>query len=254
MTVRPELGSSTDSCRLQAPMRRIVEVYAKTRKRRDLFTNVWLFRPLAAPIVYALSFTRITPNQVTLASFVVALVAVLLLFWPGYWGLLAATTVFTLAYLLDCADGMLARWRGVQSTPGHLFDFLMDEIKSFFVLGAVSVRLHLETGDVRYLLVGVGGVVALATGIAITTFQRRPEITGAPADAERPPASTRGGLRSAGLRVGLGIAHLVVHYPSYLWLVGLVGRVELYFFPYVAAITVYALRSLLWLALRHGLR
>jgi phosphatidylglycerophosphate synthase len=238
-------------------MQEIVEVYFRTRKTRDLFTNVYFFRPLAAPVVFALRNTKVTPNQVTLLSFVLALAAVALMFWPGYWGLLTATIVFTGSYVLDCVDGMLARLKGLQSTAGHLFDFLMDEIKSFFLLGAVAIRLYLEHSEDLYLLVGVVGLVSLATGIAVTTFQRRPEITGGK-QQEGAKALTESGsspaLATRLMGLGLGVAHLVVHYPSYLLLVGLVGRAELYLFPYVAINVAYAVRSLLWLAIRHGFR
>ena len=235
----------------------IVDVYQKTRKTRDLFTNVYVFRPLAAPVVYALRNSGVSPNQVTLASFGLALAAVALLFWPGYWGLLAATIVFTGSYVLDCVDGMLARLKGMQSTQGHLFDFLMDEIKSFFLLGAVAVRLYLETAEDYFLLVGIVGLVALATGVAVTTFQRRPEITGGDQQEGGKPLDehlTSPSLARRAFGLVLGVGHLLVHDPSYLLVVGIVGRAELYLFPYVAIIVAYALRSLVWLAWRHGLR
>ncbi len=238
-------------------MQGIVDVYFKTRKARDLLTNTYVFRPLAAPIVYGLRNTTVTPNQITLASFALALVAVAVLFWPGYWGLLLATVVFTGSYILDCVDGMLARLKGLQSTTGHLFDFLMDEIKSFFLLGAVAVRLYLETTQDYFLLVGIAGLVSLATGIAVTTFQRRPELTGGAQQEGAAPVAAGGARPSlAGQlgRIALGVAHLVVHYPSYLLVVGVVGRAELYLFPYVAINVAYAARSIVWLAWRHGLR
>lgn len=235
-------------------MRRFFEVYAQTRKQRDLVTNVYLFRPLATPLVVLFAGTRVTPNQITLASFLVAVAAVALLFWPGYVGLVAAGLVFTLSYLLDCVDGMLARLKGMQSTQGHLFDFLMDEIKSFLILGGISLRLYRETGGDHFLIVGVVGLVALATGIAVTTFERRPEITGGAqqegaARTTRPPS-----LVGRAVALAFGVAHLVVHYPSYFLLVAVIGRAELYLYPYVTVITLYALRSLAWLTLRHGLR
>ena len=90
----------------------IVEVYRKTRKQPDLFWNRYVCRPVAAVVVWAVS----------------------------YWGLLIGVIVFELSYVLDCADGMLARLRGSQSPAGHLLDFLMDEVKAFVMLGVVTVR------------------------------------------------------------------------------------------------------------------
>ena len=67
------------------------EVYQKTKKVPDLFWNRFVCRPVAAVLVDALKGARITPNQITLASFVVAMVAAaLLIALRGHAGLLIA--------------------------------------------------------------------------------------------------------------------------------------------------------------------
>ncbi|MBI3203788.1 MAG: CDP-alcohol phosphatidyltransferase family protein [Myxococcales bacterium] len=229
-----------------------IEVYKKTRKRPDLFWNTYVARPPAAVVVALLAGTRTTPDQVTLAAFVVAMAAVAgIIALPGYWGFLAGVIVFELSYVLDCVDGMLARWRGTASATGHLLDFLMDEIKAFALLGAVAVRMFRQEHDARWLLLGVGGLVVLATGIAITTFQRRPEVSGKPADAKAAPAKPRG-LIATLVGLPLAVAKFLVHYPSYLLYVAIAGRPELYLVPYVTVNALYALKSLAWLALRFG--
>jgi len=231
-----------------------VEVYRKTRKVPDLFWNAYVCRPVAAVLVSAIEGTRITPNQITLSAVFVALVSVvLLLVLPGHLGLILAVFVFELSYVLDCADGMLARWRGTASPVGHLLDFLMDELKAFLLLAAVAVRLFREQGDVRFLLLGLFGLVVLASGIALTTFVRRPEVLGAtpnpaPALATSAPRSLVGraiGLLESG-------AKFLIHYPSYLLYVAIFGRIELYFLPYVAVNALYAARAFAGVAWRYG--
>ncbi len=267
------------------------EVYHKTKKTQDLAWNTYVCRPIAAVFVDRVKDTRLTPNQITLLSFGVAMLsALLLLALPGYLGLVAAVLVFELSYVLDCADGMLARLRGTASPSGHLLDFLMDEIKAFFVLGASAVRLYREGNDPHFLLLGILGLVCLASGIAMTTFQRRPEIQsalaggGAAAGAlsteprtaapqSGPPPSTepaigvktegqgnlaggdgRGDLVSRVKALPMSLAKLLVHYPSYIWLVAGLGHLEWYLYPYVLVNFAYMLKSLSWLALRFGLR
>ncbi len=236
------------------------EVYRATKKVPDLFWNTYVCRPPAAVLVSWVQGTRITPNQITLASFAVAVVAAgLLVLVPGYWGLVSAIVVYELSYVLDCADGMLARLRKVASQTGHLLDFLMDELKAFLILGASAARLYFERGDVRYLLVGIGGLVMLASGIAMTTFERRPEVVAA-LEARRAPLEPRpttpmdaaAAARMSPIRLPLAVAKLLVHYPSYIWLAAVLGRLELYFWPYVAVHTLYAFRSLLLVAARFG--
>jgi hypothetical protein len=167
--------------------------------------------------------------------------------------LLAAVVAFELSYVLDCTDGMLARLRNLQSTQGHLLDFLMDEIKAFVILGAVAVRLWLPHRDPFFLLLGIGGLVVLATGIAITTFQRRPEIAGPPSAAPAAPLSKPSLIRRA-IRLVESGAKFLIHYPSYILYAALAGRIELYFFPYIAVNALYALRALAWVTFRFGRR
>jgi hypothetical protein len=149
---------------------------------------------------------------------------------------------------------MLARWRGSASPVGHLLDFLMDELKAFLLLAAVSVRLYREHADVRFLLLGLFGLVVLASGIALTTFVRRPEVLGlqpAPAVDGTPAARPKSALaRVVGL-VESG-AKFLIHYPSYFLYVALIGRIELYFLPYVAVNALYAARAFAGVAWRFG--
>ncbi|MBN1605801.1 MAG: CDP-alcohol phosphatidyltransferase family protein [Polyangiaceae bacterium] len=227
------------------------EIYRKTRKTPDLLWNRWVCRPLAAPLVALVRNTPVTPNQITLAALGVATASAVMFAWcPGYWGLLAAALVFEFSYVLDCVDGMLARWRNTSSPVGHLLDFLMDELKAFQILAAVSCRLFLEQADVRYLLMGILGLVVLASGIAMTTFLRRPELASPSAPTERLPARPTWVRRAIGLAERLG--KLLIHYPSYILLAALTGRIELYLYPYVIVNSLYALRALASIALRFG--
>jgi len=227
------------------------EIYRKTRKTPDLLWNRWVCRPLAAPLVALVRNMPVTPNQITLAALGVATASAAMFAWcPGYWGLVAAALLFEFSYVLDCVDGMLARWRNTSSAAGHLLDFLMDELKAFQILAAVSCRLFLERADVRYLLLGILGLVVLASGIAMTTFLRRPELAKPSAPVADPPARPTMVRRVIGLAERLG--KLLIHYPSYILFAALTGRIELYLYPYIVANGLYALRALAAIALRFG--
>jgi phosphatidylglycerophosphate synthase len=230
----------------------VVELYRKTRKTPDLFWNTYVCRPPAAALVYAVRNTRVTPNQITLAACLVAVLAGLLVIAaPGYWGVLAAILLFEASYVLDCADGMLARFRGIQSIRGHLLDFLMDEIKAFVILGAVAVRLYLDHQDVRFLFLGLLGLVSLASGIGMTTFQRRPEIAGDRAAAP-PPSAQPASVAKRAVGAVERVAKFLIHYPSYILYAALAGHLEIYLYPYVAVNVVYALRAWVGVALQFG--
>lgn len=224
------------------------EIYQQTRKPIDNFWTVYLSRPPAALFVALLEKTRATPNQITFLSFFVGLAsAALLALTRGHLTLLAAALLFQLAYVLDCVDGMLARARKTSSPQGHLLDFLMDELKALAFFGAASLRLYFETGSVWFLVLGALGQVALASGLSLTTFLRRPEIAGPPPASPADPTA-----RPLPIRLLEGIAKFLVHYPSYLLYVAIANRLDLYFYAYLGVNLLYYARSLLGLMLRFG--
>jgi phosphatidylglycerophosphate synthase len=254
----------------------IAALYHATRKRDDMRFNTYVCRPLAAVFVYALRESRVAPNQVTFFSLALSGVAVaLLVFLPWPLGLWLGVAVYELSYVFDKVDGMLARSRGIQSATGHLLDFLMDEIKAFSILAAVATGAYLQTGRVELLFWGLVGVVCLASGIGMTTFQRRPEVLAAsrarPAVGAAPPsepdaassglpheASTASapagalGLRTRLVRLAEGAGHFFIHYPSYIWLAAVLGDARIYLYPYVVVNVLYCGRTLLGLVVRYG--
>lgn len=235
-------------------MGEILDVYRRTRKPRDLVFNTYVCRPIAAVFVVALSTTRFTPNQVSFFSLLLAWCAAALLVWlPGSAGWWLGVLVLELSYVFDCVDGMLARQRGVQSEAGHLLDFLMDEIKAFFVLGAVALGAYRREGDAELLIWGVVGLVSLASGIGLTTFQRRPEIVAAESARQGARAMTTApSLLARAVRLAERIGSQLIHYPSYIWLVPLVNEPRVYLYPYVVVNAVYMLRALSITMSRHG--
>jgi hypothetical protein len=235
----------------------LAQLYRATLKAEDLAFNVYVCRPLAAVFVYLLRDTRVAPNQVTFFSLLVSCAAaacLLALEWPlGLW---VGVAVYELSYVFDKVDGMLARARGVQSATGHLLDFLMDEIKAFLILAAVAAGAYRSTGRVDLLLWGLGGVVCLASGIGMTTFQRRPEVLAAAAARSAPveggaaPASPSPLARA--VRLAEQVGRFFIHYPSYIWLAAVFSDARLYLYPYVAVNALYCARSLLGLVRRYG--
>ena len=234
----------------------IAAIYRASKKKQDInFFTEYVARPPAAVVVYALRGTRITPNQVTFLSAVLAAGAgAILAGLLGWMWLVVAAVVFELSFVLDCADGQLARLRKTASPLGHLLDFLMDELKAMLIFGCVAVRLWRETGDVRLLLVGLAGGFCLASGIALTSFMRRPEYGGKGPTEDGQPAEV--GKRRGPVGMALNgvewAARIVVHYPQYIWIVALANRIDIYFWAYAAVNALYFCLSMLKIFFRLG--
>ncbi len=234
----------------------ISAIYRSSKKKHDInwFTE-HVARPPAAVVVYALRDTRVTPNQVTFASAIIAAGAcAMFVLLPGWMWLVAAAAVFEFSFVLDCADGQLARLRKHASPLGHLLDFLMDELKAMLLFGAVAARMWQETGDARVLLVGLGGLFCLAAGLSLTSFTRRPEYGAKPPTEDGQPAEV--GQRRGPIGIALNalefLARIVVHYPQYLWICALANRIDVYFWAYAAVNALYFVKTFLGIVLRLG--
>ena len=237
-------------------------VYRETRKKHDQVFNVYVMRPLAAVVVAAIQGTRITPNQVTLLNLAVFLVAaVLFVALPTWAGGLAAVAVLEASYCLDCADGMLARYKKLASKAGHAFDFFTDELKALLLVGALAVRAWRtggygldarlwEAGDVRFLLAGVAGVTVLASAISLTNFVRSPAVSGREATVEAYYETVQE-KRSVGALLTTFLRFLN-HYPSHLWLWAIAGRMDVYLWVWIALNVLYLGRGWLGLVVRFG--
>ena len=173
---------------------------------------------------------------------------------PGHAWLIAAAAVFELSFVLDCADGQLARLRKTASPLGHLLDFLMDELKAMLLFGSVAAGMWRDRHDDRILLVGLAGLFCLASGISLTSFMRRPEYGAKPPTADGQPAelARRRGAIGGVLNVLEWAARVVVHYPQYLWLCALANRIDVYFWAYAVVNALYLARSLAAILFRLG--
>jgi phosphatidylglycerophosphate synthase len=229
-------------------------IYRASLKQRDSLFNRWLARPLAASLLVPLRRTRMSPNQLTIiGALVFALGAVLLTFLPGPEGFLLAVLVLELAYVLDQADGQLARLTGRSSRLGAYLDYLVDELKAQLLVLAASVRLFLFWGEALSLLVGIFALAAVAAATSMTTLIRRAEFAG----QEQLPGLEQGSGARPRRLIGWptyllkATLRFVLHYPSWLWLVALLAftldldGAELFLWPYaVVAIAAAGFNTL----------
>jgi len=217
------------------------DIYRQSKKQRDNFWTEWISRPPAAVLVYLLKGTSATPNQVSFAAIAVAAAGcVTMILWRTWLGLIVAGLVLQLAYIIDCVDGQLARLKSLSSPVGALLDFMLDEVKAFMVIGSAAARLFLQSSDPRWLLIGLGGLFACATGITLTTFMRRPEYLQATGAPPLPIALVE------------ALGKYVLHYPSWFLFICAFNRLDIYLYAYVGAHVLYLGRASLIILIKLG--
>jgi phosphatidylglycerophosphate synthase len=135
-------------------------------KPRDVEEPIdWYYhRPLAALLVAAVRDTPVTPNQITYASGALSLASGLAIgagAWAGRGWAAAGGLLLLASIVLDCADGQLARLRGVSSPVGRILDGVMDAVAPFAVFHGMAFYLW-AAGD-RFAVVWSAGVAAAAS-------------------------------------------------------------------------------------------
>ncbi len=244
-------------------------IYLATRKRHDQLFNTYFMRPIAGFAVAVLRRTPVTPNQLTLVSVtLMAVAAAIFIAWPDPRADWVGVIALEASYLFDCCDGMLARHKKMASKQGHLFDFFTDETKAVMLVGALAIRLWRTggygllgdpwpAGSAWFLVAGIAAVAILASASSLTNFVRRPEISGQETPVEAHYETVAQADESPGLLrqlAGLVVTFLrfLNHYPSHIWIFGLLGRLDLFFWTYAAINLLYLGRGWLGLVLRFG--
>jgi phosphatidylglycerophosphate synthase len=226
-------------------LRRALDIYRVTSKADDFLWARYPSRPFAALFLAIVHPLRLTPNFITVVSLLVGLAScALFVVLPGYSGLLIAWGVCQLAYVIDCMDGMQARYEGLRSPVGVSFDYLVDAIKQFFVFPAIAVRLFwdpgagmtdpfawlgVETGPTGWLYVAALSGPIVAAPLAMTSFMRSPAYTGSDTVVIRP---RRGPVMKA--------ISFLLNYPSWILLPVLLERMDLFLWISIPLYAVYA--------------
>ena len=108
----------------------------------DELVNIYLLRPIASVIVWAVYPTFITPNMVTVAAVIIGCVA-----GSSYSAGTTAATVtagvlILLKDIVDDADGQLARAKGLYSRRGRFLDSIGDFLVDVAVFTGIGWALY----------------------------------------------------------------------------------------------------------------
>jgi phosphatidylglycerophosphate synthase len=101
----------------------IKEVKERIRKptRDNLFTELFL-RKVSFPVTYFFVHTPLTANQITILGIITSVIASYLLSTGRYSGALIGSFLCFFAYIFDCVDGEMARFKKLSSETGSFLD------------------------------------------------------------------------------------------------------------------------------------
>ena len=130
-----------------------------SEKGEDGFVSRWINRQISVQISAWLSFTSITPNQITIISFLMALVGAVLLAMGETLQVIAGGLMVQMSSIVDGCDGEIARLKHWATNRGAWLDTMLDRYADIAVTLAITLayaRHHPSP------LVWLGGMVALS--------------------------------------------------------------------------------------------
>ena len=133
-----------------------------------------LNRRLSRPLSRWLAKTPVTPNQVSMASFAIAL-ASLALFLGGY-NILAGVAAQA-SSIVDGADGDLARLKGTATRFGGFFDAVLDRYADVAIIGGLAYWSAIYEAKVSSGFVGLVALLAIAGALIISYTRARAEAS-----------------------------------------------------------------------------
>ncbi len=133
---------------------------------QDGFVSRWINRPLSTRLSKLLVRTGVTPNQITVVSFLISLVGSALLFLGSYATGALGGVLLQLGSVVDGCDGEVARLKGVATPRGAWLDTMLDRY------GDLAMTLAIVAAHARQFpgpLTWITGMVA-ATGFILVSY------------------------------------------------------------------------------------
>ncbi|MEU5808626.1 DUF5941 domain-containing protein [Streptomyces sp. NPDC047718] len=162
---RPELGSlvaavPADGAEREAATAAVAAVddeavrLRSAVKSRDGFFTTFFISPYSRYIARWCARRGLTPNQVTTASLVTALIAAGCAATGERWGYVTAGVLLLVSFVLDCTDGQLARYSLQYSTMGAWLDATFDRAKEYSFYAGLALGAARTGDDVWGLALG----------------------------------------------------------------------------------------------------
>lgn len=130
-----------------------------SHKRNDGPIARWINRPLSIRISRWLTRFPVTPNQISLTSFLLSVLASALFMLGGYPALAAGGILAQFASIIDGCDGEVARLKYLTSDRGGWFDAVLDRYADAFLLFGLTWHLLLQSFSQAALATGFLAII-----------------------------------------------------------------------------------------------
>lgn len=169
------------------------------------YSSFWLdhtTRPLARLIIKGIMNTPITPNQITLFSFILGIISCFTFVTASYPLLAFGGVLLFISKTFDCVDGQLSRLKKMGSKFGGWFDGIVDFLLLNLIPASIGFGLFFRTGNPLYLIMSI--ITIIAVNNFIFSFVTEDKLVDKTAVSELAP------VKSSPLKWDVALEYLII--------------------------------------------
>ena len=176
------------------------ELREKCRRQSDYIITLFITNEVSLFFTWILAKTRITPNQVTIASILCGIGCA---FCYTFGNFFSGSLLLFISHVLDCTDGNLARAKEMFSPLGKWLDMFGDRFAEAIVFIGVSIYFFKAGESELWMLLTLIDAILLALYYYIVDIALALGLS--------KPLQNIGGMRFRSVRVKWGIMEPVIY-------------------------------------------
>jgi phosphatidylglycerophosphate synthase len=130
----------------------------------------YIIRKVSGFITGFLVRTSVTPNQVTMISLILGIIAAVFFSFGGHTNTITAGLIFFLCIVFDQCDGEVARTKQMESEFGRAFDIIVDSIVNAVIVAGITFALYKTSGSRFHIIIGLLAIIGISISILLTTY------------------------------------------------------------------------------------
>lgn len=130
----------------------------------------YIIRKISGFITGTLVKTPVTPNQVTIISLVIGIVAAVFFSHGTHVYTIIAGVLYFISTIFDQCDGEVARSKHMESEFGRAFDIIVDSIVNAAIVAGITFALYKTSRSGFHIITGLLAIIGISISILLTTY------------------------------------------------------------------------------------
>ncbi len=130
----------------------------------------YVIRKISGFITGILVKTPVSPNQVTIISLILGIVAAIFFSHGAHTYTIIAGVLYFVSTVFDQCDGEVARFKHMESDFGKTFDIIVDSIVNAAIVIGITIAIYKTNSSGTSIAVGLLAMTGIVISLLLTTY------------------------------------------------------------------------------------